>query len=266
MSTASEQLLSQDDPAPLIQVFRPGKSPFVFCCDHAGALVPAQLADLGLDEEHLNDHIGVDIGIFAVTSWLSGLMLAPMVAQPYSRLVIDNNRRPGNPTSIPAVSDARAIPGNEDLDDAARLQREQEILMPYQEALGALLRDQREVLGQWPILMTMHSFTRRMKSGARREVDIGVIYEGESAFAAALQKHLANETYVVRRNEPYSVGIEEDFTVPLQAIAKGIPYVEIEICQDLIETCAGQRRLASTMRRAMLAALREIEPMERQNV
>ena len=261
MSIVSD-LLGPEDPAPVIQVQCSGLSPFVFCCDHAGALVPASLEGLGLDEVHLNDHIGVDIGIFAVSSWLSGLMQAPFVAQPYSRLVIDSNRKPRGTTSIPEVSDARRIPGNIDLSEADRSRRESEILMPYQTALSDMLSARKAALGGWPTLMAMHSFTRRMQNGDRREVDIGVIYEGENAFGEALRRHLSEGPFEVRHNEPYSVDLEWDFTIPLQAIAKDVPYVEIEICQDLIETCSGQRRLASAMRVAMLAALEDIKTKE----
>ena len=68
---------------------------------------------------------------------------APLVASNYSRLVIDCNRDPRVATSIPAVSEFTAIPGNGALSDAERALRRAEIFDPYHAQLRALL-DQRQ--------------------------------------------------------------------------------------------------------------------------
>ena len=38
----------------------------------------------------------------------------------------------------------------------------------------------------------------------------------------------------VGRNKPYEVNMDTDYTVPIHAEGRGLPYVEIEIRQDLI--------------------------------
>src|SRR5215469_9622673 len=108
-------LLSPDEPAP-VRLLRPnGASDFVLAADHAGRLIPRALGDLGLDEAERGRHIAWDIGIAGVTETLSGMLNAAAVLQVYSRLVIDCNRAPHHPTSIPRISELTAIPGNESL-------------------------------------------------------------------------------------------------------------------------------------------------------
>jgi len=59
----------------------------------------------------------------------------------------------------------------------------------------------------------------------------------------------------IAENEPYCVSDETDFTVPRHAEARGLPYVEIEIRQDLVSDQAGQAEWA----RRIAAALQDAE-------
>ena len=89
-------------------------------------------------------HIGWDIGAAAVTRALAPLLDAPAVIAGFSRLVIDCNRHPDDPSSIPRASDGVAIPGNADLDLAARGERRAMLFEPYHAAIDAqLARDRR---------------------------------------------------------------------------------------------------------------------------
>ena len=105
-------LLASDEPSP-VRVLQPGGlSDLFLTADHAGRLIPRALGKLGLDDIELGRHIAWDIGIAAVTEALSDMLDATAVLQSYSRLVIDCNRAPDHPTSIPTISEATAIPGN----------------------------------------------------------------------------------------------------------------------------------------------------------
>jgi pilus retraction protein PilT len=73
---------------------REGKSDFVFVVDHAGWRIPRRLDDLGLPQSELRRHIAWDIGGLAVASRTAAALDAPLIAQNYSRLVIDCNRDP----------------------------------------------------------------------------------------------------------------------------------------------------------------------------
>ena len=44
---------------------------------------------------------------------------------------------------------------------------------------------------------------------------------------------------IVGENEPYEVTLDEDYTVPVHAERRGLPYVLFEIRQDLISSRAG---------------------------
>ena len=113
-------LLSQDDSQPVIAERAGSKGQFLFICDHAGRDIPAQLGRLGLPAAALDLHIAWDIGAAQVTRRLAAAFEAPAILQRYSRLVVDCNRDPASPGAIAEASDGVVIPGNQDLDAAAR--------------------------------------------------------------------------------------------------------------------------------------------------
>ena len=106
-------LLGQEDLPPVHEHNAAGRSPFLLTCDHYGRLLPGALGDLGVARSELTRHIAWDIGIAGVAEALSDHLGAHLIAQRYSRLVIDCNRPPGAPSSIPMISEATTIPGNE---------------------------------------------------------------------------------------------------------------------------------------------------------
>src|ERR1700734_3692282 len=117
-------LLGKGDVPPVHEDNAAGASPFLLTCDHYGRLIPQVLGDLGLPASELTRHIAWDIGIAGVAETLSKLIDAHLVAQRYSRLVIDCNRPPASPSSIPRISEATMIPGNEGLaNDALEARR-----------------------------------------------------------------------------------------------------------------------------------------------
>ena len=81
------------------------------------------LGDLGLSDAERQRHIGWDIGIAGVAERMSSALDAHLVAQRYSRLVIDCNRPPEAASSIPVISEATRVPGNEGLSREAAASR-----------------------------------------------------------------------------------------------------------------------------------------------
>src|ERR1700677_5417774 len=124
-------LLGQADVPPIHEDNAAGQSPFLLTCDHYGRLIPRGLGDLGLPPGELTRHIAWDIGIAGVAEALSKHLNAHLIAQRYSRLVIDCNRPPGVPSSIPRISEATIIPGNEALTREAAQIRREAIFDPY---------------------------------------------------------------------------------------------------------------------------------------
>src|SRR6476620_10605027 len=98
---ATDQLLRQGDIPPVHEVNAAGTSPFLLTSDHYGRILPRALGDLGIPESELVRHIGWDIGIAGVAEHLAALLDAHLIAQRYSRLVIDCNRPPTAASSIP---------------------------------------------------------------------------------------------------------------------------------------------------------------------
>ena len=220
-------------------IVRPGaSSPFLLVGDHAGNLVPRSLRELGLGEAERIRHIAWDIGIAALGTALADRLDATFIQQRYSRLVIDCNRRPGAPDSIPPVSDGTPIPANAVLDAAGAAARAAAIHEPYQAAIAAEL-DRRAASGQETILVALHSFTPSMGS-VDRPWQVGILHNaGDSRFARAMLAAFAEDpALTVGDNEPYSMDTI-DYTIPFHAYPRGLPYVEIEIRQDLLADDAG---------------------------
>jgi predicted N-formylglutamate amidohydrolase len=250
------RLLGPDDPEPVILQNIAGRSPIVFLSDHAGLAIPRRLERLGLSETELERHIGWDIGIYGVTSRLSDLIDAAYVGQPYSRLVIDCNRRVGSSQSIMARSDGTDVPGNRGLSDADKAAREVEIMGPYHQAIDRLL-DQRLAAKVPTAIVCMHSCTPRLAADMKfRPWHIGVIAHRDWRLGEPLLALLADEPELcVGRNEPYNVDIAVDYTVPVHCEGRGLPYVEIEIRQDLIGEAAGQQEWAERLARILPRAV-----------
>jgi len=103
------RLLDHEDVPPLFEQNATGRSPFLFTCDHYGRLIPKKLGDLGLPADELTRHIAWDIGIAGVAEMLSNQLDAQLIAQRYSRLVIDCNRPLTAAGSIPRLSEATVI-------------------------------------------------------------------------------------------------------------------------------------------------------------
>src|ERR1700753_4211881 len=97
-------LLSREDVPPVLERNAAGRSTLLLTSDHYGRLLPKKLANLGVSESELARHIAWDIGIAGVAERLADHLDAHLIAQRYSRLVIDCNRPPAAPSSIPRIS------------------------------------------------------------------------------------------------------------------------------------------------------------------
>ncbi len=250
------RLLAGDEPAPVRVETSAGRSRFLLTADHAGRVIPRALGDLGVSETDLRRHIAWDIGIAGVTSLLSRALDAVAVFQTYSRLVIDCNRQPSVPSAFPVVSEATAVPGNRDLDQAAKALRQAAIFDPYHHEIAAQID---RAAGGAPVYVAMHSFTP-VYLGVARPMEVAVLYHRRPRLSKALAALLRAEgDLAVAENEPYRVTDETDYGVPVHAERRGLDYVEIEIRQDLIAEPAGQAMWASRLARLLPAALAAVE-------
>ena len=239
-------LLGSAEVPPVVKHNTAGRSPFLFTCDHYGRLIPRVLGDLGLPANELTRHIAWDIGIAGVAEALSKHLGAHLIAQRYSRLVIDCNRPPGAPSSIPRLSEATAIPGNEDLASAAIEERRRQIFDPYHRRITEVI-DRRLRDGVPTVLVSLHSFTP-VYAGMIRPWHIGTLYHRDTRLPPLLLRALrAEPDLVVGDNEPYAVSDDTDYTIPVHGEARGLMNSGIEIRQDLIEDPAGQKQWADRL-------------------
>ncbi len=249
-------LLERDEPAPVTLDNEAGSSVFFLTCDHAGRAIPRRLDGLGLPEDETRRHIAWDIGIGAVGRQLSQLLDAAVILQTYSRLVIDCNRDPKVPSSIPEISETTEIPGNRNLSADARTARVDAIFRPYHDALAVAL-DRRAAQGRASVLVALHSFTPVFK-GVSRPWQVAVLFNRDSRLAHPLAELLRAEgDLFVGENEPYAVSDLSDYTVPVHGERRGLPHVEIEIRQDQITAPAGQTAWAERLARLLPAAYSE---------
>lgn len=248
----SVQLLQPDEPPPA-EVFNDGgTAATLLLCDHAGRRIPKCLGDLGLDAAAFERHIAWDIGAAEVARRLAIRLDAPLVFSNYSRLVIDVNRRPDDPTAMPEESDGTPVPANRGLAGAAREARISCIHEVYHQIVGRKLAalTARGV----PMVISVHSFTPVFK-GFERPWQIGVLWNKDGRLAKPLMKRLAELEVSVGDNEPYSGQDAHGYTLPRHVEDVGYPHVLLEIRQDLIDTRKGAEEWSEKLYSALAPLL-----------
>ncbi len=148
MTETAYELFNADAP--------PGR--LLFVCDHASNALPKAYGTLGLEAGDFAAHIASDIGAATVTHRLAAAFGAPAVLARWSRLLIDLNRGPDDPTLVMKLSDGRIVPGNRDADAREIARRIDEFHAPYHAAI------ERQIglaisAGYLPVVISMHSFT-----------------------------------------------------------------------------------------------------------
>ena len=256
MSTPIEQFFAPSDPEPVEIISSEGNSVFVLTGDHAGNAIPRRLGTLGLTAAQLETHIAWDIGIAGVARYLSAALGAPLVLQRYSRLVIDCNRDPAVQSSIAILSEDTHIPGNLSAGQSERELRRKSIFDPYHATIRDIL-ERRAATVMPSIMVALHSMTPVFKS-LPRAMHAAVLYDRDSRFAKRVFAALCEDpALTVAENQPYFVSPATDYTIPHHAEGR-LPYVEIEIRQDLITDPAGQTAWAERLARLLPAAYTEL--------
>ncbi len=166
-------------------------------CDHASNAIPPGYGSLGLGPEALERHIAFDIGAADLTRALAQRLRVPAVLSSYSRLLIDPNRGPDDPTLVMRYSDGAIVPGNARADAAEIARRRELYWTPYRRQVEATVVAM-TASGEPPALVSIHSFTPIWRGTARRW-KIGVLWDRDDRIKTPLIEALSRRTRSSRR-------------------------------------------------------------------
>ncbi|MDA8233177.1 MAG: N-formylglutamate amidohydrolase [Magnetospirillum sp.] len=253
MSAMLPPAAAEPDPPPFRRVQGREDARVLVICDHASAAIPARYADLGLCGETRWAHVVWDIGAAAVALGLAERLGCPAVLSGVSRLVIDCNRKPGDPASIPVSSCGVPVPGNAGLSDAEADARAEAWFWPYHREIGAAIGRLRRNAAA-PAIVSVHSFTPVMR-GYRRPWHVGVLWNRDPRMAMPAIERLSDRSgMVVGDNQPYS-GREINYSLDTHAGSAGLPHVSFEIRQDLLADAEGIGTWAGLLADTLTAVL-----------
>ena len=238
-----------------VEVFNEGgQAPVLILSDHSGCDIPAYLGDLGLPEEERRRHIGWDIGATDMTRRLASRLDATAVLNHVSRLVIDPNRVPYTPTSIPAVADGTFVPGNQDLSLKEQQRRIRLSFIPYHRTISREIARLRRRVGI-PVIIAMHSFTPAMQR-EWRPWEAGVLFADDDRLATPVLERLRADTSLcIGANQPYSGNHPGSYSLQFHALRPGFPNVAFEVRQDQIATKSDAEAWADRLARALQPSL-----------
>lgn len=243
---------SPDDAFELVN--RDGAAPLLLVCDHASRRFPDHLGTLGVPEPETFEHIAWDIGAAELTRGLSAALDAPAILSRWSRLVVDCNRRIGDPSAFPEASDRILVPGNASMSPEDREWRIRAIHAPYHAAIDRQL-DAMLARGVAPSFVSVHSFTPLLGEIAR-PWHVGILWDQDDRLPRPVLEALRSVAGLhVGDNEPYSGRHPSDYTLHAHGGARGLAHVGFEIRQDLLATRGGidywVGLLATALRKAL---------------
>ena len=223
--------------------------------DHASRAIPADI-DLGIDPAHAEKHIGWDIGAADLGGALCARLGCPGLFGAVSRLVLDLHREADSAALIPEASDGHHIPGNVGLAAADREARLARFWRPYHARLADMVAANRPAL-----IAAVHSFTPRLETsdGPDRPWQVGILYNGDDRAARIAIAELRAMGFETGDNEPYS-GKLLNATMNLHAEAHGIPYLAIEVRNDLIRDASGVARWAEVLDHVIVHCRNKLAP------
>lgn len=236
-------LLRASDPLPVEIVNEASDSKVVLVCEHAGREIPAALGNLGVQEEDMQRHIAYDVGAADVAIKMADILDAPLLLQPYSRLVVDCNRPVDAHDAIPESSDGTEIPGNRNLTISARQMRFDEIFTPFHQAVSAILEQiERQAV------FAIHSFTPVLGK-EERPWDLAFLFRKDQATSAKLAAAVRrlDPSATIGMNVPYAIDDKSDWFVPHHGEGRGLAHSLIEIRNDHLNSDQSCRSWAALL-------------------
>jgi predicted N-formylglutamate amidohydrolase len=225
-----------------VRLGAPSRGGILFTCEHASNRVPAPFRPRPADRRLLAMHWGYDIGAATVTAELTRLFGGGAVLARFSRLLIDPNRAPDDPTAVLRTCDDGSPTFNRTVDLAARVSR---FHVPFHAAIEAHLTRARP-----RFLCSIHSFTPVFRDTVR-PMEAGVLFDRHDDLAEGMVRALRDRGLRTEANEPYSGKAGLIYSAARHGV--GLPYLELELRQDLIADDRSARRVARTVAAALRA-------------
>ena len=221
-------------------------APVVISCDHASNRIPKAFQQLGLADEHLQQHIAYDIGALQVANALANFFSFPLISSNYSRLLVDLNRHPHDPSAIPEVSDEILIPGNRGLTEEQKQNRLSDYFYPYHSRHGELV-DNASNSYKNPFVLAIHSFTPEMQNFAR-PWHYGVLWGHSEHLSSKFINSLQSlPGRFIGENQPYHALQPRGYSQDVHGADRDVDVILLEIRQDLISSTEGQQMIANEL-------------------
>lgn len=224
-----------------------GAGPFIFTCEHASNRLVGVTADAS-DRALLDDHWGWDIGAADVVRALCEATGSVGVLSRFSRLVIDPNRDLDEPSLILPACHGQPVSFNTAVDEVERARRIDGLWRPFHEAVDRTVKAR---LARGPAhLVSVHSFTP-VWLGHPRPMELGVLFDEHHEVAFLAEGALREQGFEVSLNEPYSGKSGLIYSVARHGRAHDVPFLELEVRNDLIATPESARAVAARIREAL---------------
>jgi predicted N-formylglutamate amidohydrolase len=223
-------------------VGQPGRATgrYIFTCEHASNTVSSRLIQ-DSDRRLLSQHWGWDIGAASLVETLCQQTEAIGVLATESRLVIDFNRHPDSETLIVKSCEGDRISFNQDITPQDHHFRKN-IFDSFHAGVRSAITQQ--VALRECCLVSIHSFTPIWQD-VPREVEIGVLFDRYADDAVRVANALKATGVKTGLNEPYSgTSGELMYSATMHGDEHGLPYLEIEVRQDLLGSPQGIAQVA----------------------
>ncbi len=217
-------------------------SRIILSCEHASNALPEPWSWPAADSRLVEDHWAWDPGAEALTRALSARLGAPALLARATRLLVDLNRPLDSPTLFRDRADGLPVGLNVTVDERERLRRVSEWYEPYHRAFATMVAEHPEA----SLLVSVHTFTP-VYEGTARDVEIGVLWDLDEAFAQRVLSALGASGHNVQGNEPYSGASGMMYSVQHQATEYGRIAVEFEVRQDLLRSAAGVQQVSELL-------------------
>lgn len=193
----------------------------------------------------MDAHWGYDLGAAWLTEALGALGGAWAVLSTVSRLLMDVNRDPTDSAAVLVTTDDGSPSFNRHVDLGARIER---FHAPFHATVDAALREHRPA---W--ICSVHSFTPVFR-GYARSMAAGVLFDRFDEDAARLAAAMTAEGLPTVLNEPYSGKAGLIYSAKRHGDAHDIPYLELEVRQDLLASPEQAAVVAGRIWRAWVRA------------